>query len=87
MLFTTVTLTCRSEGKHDDCRTGLAISNVEEAVFSEGPVLPYEIFFCLSRLVPVVEVSISFGFVLVSQIRVFEELFFAPLNWAESKSQ
>lgn len=47
----------------------------------------YEIFSCLSGLVTVVELSMSFGFTLVSQIRVFEELFFAPLNWAESRSQ
>lgn len=43
-------------------------------------MLPYEIFSCLSGLVPIVKLSISFGLALVSQIRVFEELFYAPLN-------
>lgn len=48
---------------------------------------PCEIVSCLSEFVPAVELPISFGSGLASQIRVFEELFFTPLNQVESESQ
>lgn len=43
ILFTTVTMTPLQSGETVvDCWTGFAISTVEEAIFSEGPVLPCE---------------------------------------------
>lgn len=71
-----------------DCWTGFAISTVEEAMFSEGPVLPSESEFpVLPGVVSALELSIAFVSALARQIRAFEEIFFAPLNWTESKPQ
>jgi len=64
-----------------ECWTGFAISTVEEAVFSEGPMFPCESEFpVFSEVVPAVEFSVSFVSVLARQIRAFEEIFFAPLS-------
>lgn len=71
-----------------DCWTGFAISTVEEAIFSEGPVLLCESEFpVLPGVVSALELFIAFFAALARQIRAFEEIFFAPPNWTESKPQ
>lgn len=82
IVSTAVTMTPLQSGETDvDSWSGFAISIVEEAVFSEGPVLPCDSEFPVFPEVPsAAELSVSFVSVLARQIRAFEDILFTPLN-------